>query len=130
MSVPWGITEAALLKLLAGAQIERVTAGHVRVRARLLDGLEHPLDFYFEPPVGGTLRRIGLYRSPRHRKRRGFRDWQARLERVLGPGNPAEETIASRVEGVIPARWQIGRLRVTHEYDYHFGLHERIEFQL
>ena len=94
-----------------------------------MEGLKHPLNFYFEPVADGSLRRIGLYRSPQRHRRKGFHDWQSRLERFLGPGEPAEETTAAFMDGVTPARWRFKNLVVTHEYDYHFGHHERVVFR-
>jgi hypothetical protein len=111
VAVPWGITEAAFARVIAGSKPSRVTAGHVRLRARLLGGLDHPVDFYFEPLVEGILRRIELYRSPERNKRRGFQDWQATLESILGSGKPGEETIASQLDGVTPVMWHLTSCR-------------------
>jgi hypothetical protein len=36
----WGITEQAFATLLQVYEIERVTAGHLRLRGRLFEGLE------------------------------------------------------------------------------------------
>lgn len=106
-----------------------MTAGHLRLRARVLGGLEHPVHFFFEPAVGGILRRVELYRSPQRHKRKGFQDWQDQLERLLGPGEPAAGTTASYVDGVTPMRWRLKKLSVSHEYDDNFGRRERVVFR-
>jgi len=129
IAVPWGISEVAFVRLLEGSKIERVTAGQLRMRATILGGLEHPVSFYFEPVANGLLRRIELYRSPQRHKRKGFHDWQARLERLLGPGELAGRTTAAHLEGVTPTRWRLKNLVVTHEYDHLFGRHERVVFR-
>ena len=120
VSIPWGLEEPGFRQLLE-AHAQRVTSGHYRGRCTLLGGFEHQLDFHFKPRVSGRFFQVEIHRVPARRRKRNFDELQARLEAALGPGRKS----APGPDDVTPCEWRLGKLTVSHDYYYQFGLHER-----
>ncbi|HEY2378181.1 MAG TPA: hypothetical protein VGH98_19550 [Gemmatimonadaceae bacterium] len=126
VEIPWRVSEAGFRMLVGGERLEQVVAGRLRQRCRLLGGLDADLTFHFSPIAGGQLREIELLRHPKRHREREFDDLQQRLERMLGPGERLEPRLGLHPAG---ARWQLGALRVTHEYYTAAGKdHEKVRF--
>jgi hypothetical protein len=126
----WGLREAVVRAELAGASVTQMTPGHLKVRCRLLGGLEHDVHLHFSPRIAGALTQLELYRKPTRKRQKAFDDWQARLEVLLGPSMPltAGAGVGIRYEYEMPRRWRTGKLEVVHEWYYLTGQHERIRF--
>jgi hypothetical protein len=97
--------------------VHRVVAGQLRLRCRALGGLETELELHFEPRIKERLSRVEILRNPNRRKRKALEDLQARLVARLGPGRALQATsVAASLDGLTPWSWELGRLRVTHDY--------------
>ena len=86
------------------------------------------VELHFQPRVGGRLNQVEVLRKPTHRKRKAFADLQARLVSLLGAGVAVKPSVSAEIAGVGPRSWQVGVLRVTHDYYYHFAQYEKVLF--
>jgi hypothetical protein len=86
------------------------------------------VELHFQPRVAGRLTQVEILRNPTRRKRKGFADLQARLVSSLGAGVAVKPSVMAEIDGVAPRSWELGLLRVTHDYYYQSGRYERVLF--
>jgi len=120
----WGLHEQPFCDHFPKLALTRITAGHLKIRCRLLGGIESDVHFHFLPRQEGRFTQVELYRKPKRRRQRDFDDWQAHLTTLLGLG----EKQVSQLPIDTSYHWQLGRVSVTHEWYYLAGEHERILF--
>src|SRR2546423_7283347 len=82
----WGLHEQPFRDHFPKSTMAQITAGHFKIRCRLLGGIESDVHFHFVPRQEGRFTQVELYRQPKRRRQRGFDDWQARLTTLLGAG--------------------------------------------
>ena len=128
VELPWGLSRSGVEAALRGAELGALPDGRLRVRCRLLGGMTTMVDLHFG--VGGQrrFRQVELLRKPVRHKRKEFNDLQRRLEAWLGPSSPMEGNPAAQADNIVPQQWQIGALRVTHDYYYQSALYEKVLF--
>ena len=128
VTLEWGIAEDAALGLLAGARVQRVVAGQVRLRCKALGGLDIEVNLHFKPRTSGRLKHLEMVRSPTRRRRKAFDDLQERLVSRLGAGVESKAGLFVPVEGITPRSWVCGLVDVTHDYYFQGALCEKVVF--
>ena len=128
VELPWGLSRSGVEAALRGAELGTLPDGRIRVRCRLLGGMTTMIDLHFGSGGLRRLRQVELLRKPVRHKRKEFNDLQRRLEAWLGPSEPMRSNPTARAEDIVPQQWQIGKLRVTHDYYYQLALYEKVLF--
>src|ERR1051325_9152807 len=82
----WGLNERGFRDHFKEKALEQITAGHFKIRCRLLGGMDSEVHFHFAPRRDGRLTQVEIYRQPKRHRQKGFDDWQARLTALLGVG--------------------------------------------
>jgi len=122
--VPWGISEAELLTLVAVTNPKKVTDGYYTIKCVSLTGLQHMLGFHFLPRVGGGLVEFEFFRDnyPDYPDlSRSFSEFQVHLEATFGP--PTEEL------GTQSCAWVFGLFVLNHYIQEGFGPEEHVRLK-
>jgi hypothetical protein len=127
--LPWGVAEAEAIRLLSSARVRGLGGGRFHTRCQLLGGVETELELRFRPRKNGRLCQVEFMRSPTERRRQAFENWQALLVGWLGSGvdGPAH-AIGHGLAQIVPSRWQLGSVAVTHDYYFQGAQYEKVLF--
>jgi hypothetical protein len=123
--IPWGISEAELVKLLRESNLRRVTDGYFVIQCSSLGGLSHELGFHFDARVGGHLVELEFFESSYSYGQSSFEAFQKHLEATFGqPTSTMPGT-----EGFPSHAWRLHNVEVLHYVQERFGPAEYVRIK-
>ena len=122
---PWGITETALMSLLGGYGLRKVTQGYYALTCETLGGLKHELGFHFTPRKNGRLLELEFFRINYSDQAASYSEFQEYFERTFG--EPSKTTPGD--EGFPNHEWKVNGVKILHYVFDRFGPEEHMRIQ-
>lgn len=120
--VPWGVTEAELIRLLGEYGLHKVTSGYHTLSCVSLDGLTCEIGLHFTPRSLGLLRELEFFRRAYPDQVASFEEFQRDFE--VAYGKPTRSTSGS--EGFPYHEWRLGKVKIEHYVFDRFGPEEHM----